>query len=176
MRLEGYVDGIERQLAVAASIGGPEVVAVAENLIPALRSAVRLALLESLASAADELTLEMATGSVSLRMHGGDPTFVLEGLHSAPSESEAPSQHRESPIRQLEPTTRVEEGASSRINLRLPDSLKARVEVAAANEGRSVNTWLIRAASSALEPAANAATNHPTPPRRASSRVTGWAR
>jgi uncharacterized protein (DUF1778 family) len=39
----------------------------------------------------------------------------------------------------------------SRINLRMPDHLKARIEQAAASEGLSVNAWLVRAAAAALE-------------------------
>ena len=38
-----------------------------------------------------------------------------------------------------------EDGMTARITLRLPESLKGSVEAAAANEGVSVNTWLVRA-------------------------------
>ena len=44
-----------------------------------------------------------------------------------------------------------DERTMSRINLRLPERLKARVEQAAASEGLSVNAWLVRAAAAALE-------------------------
>jgi hypothetical protein len=43
-----------------------------------------------------------------------------------------------------------DKGATSRINLRLPDEIKARVEEAAAREHVSVNSWLVRAATAAL--------------------------
>jgi HicB family len=63
----------------------------------------------------------------------------------------------------------------SRINLRLPDHLKARIEQAAGSEGLSVNAWLVRAAASALQ--------RNGPPRRrepraskGAQRYTGWAR
>ena len=63
----------------------------------------------------------------------------------------------------------------SRINLRLPDHLKARVEQAAGREGLSVNAWLVRAAAAALE--------RTDPDRRGGPRslrgtqhYTGWAR
>ena len=39
----------------------------------------------------------------------------------------------------------------SRINLRMPEHLKARVEQAAVGEGLSVNAWLVRAAAARLE-------------------------
>ena len=41
---------------------------------------------------------------------------------------------------------------TSRTTLRLPDALKSRAEAAAANEGVSLNTWLVRAITTALEP------------------------
>src|SRR5262249_62345141 len=47
----------------------------------------------------------------------------------------------------------------SRINLRLPERLKAQVEQAADREGLSVNAWLVRAAAAALE------RTDPPPPR-----------
>jgi hypothetical protein len=63
----------------------------------------------------------------------------------------------------------------SRINLRMPDHLKARIEQAAASEGLSVNAWLVRAATAALE-----RTGPPRPHERRAAqgaeRYTGWAR
>jgi hypothetical protein len=44
-----------------------------------------------------------------------------------------------------------EKGATSRINLRLPEDVKAGVEEAAARERISVNSWLVRAAAAALQ-------------------------
>ena len=38
-----------------------------------------------------------------------------------------------------------------RINLRLPEHLKTRVEEAAGRAGLSVNAWLVRAATAALD-------------------------
>lgn len=45
-----------------------------------------------------------------------------------------------------------DEGGTARINFRLPAHLKARVEDAAGREGLSVNAWLVRAVSGAMEP------------------------
>ena len=80
MHLDRYVDDIARQMAVAAAAGGPEAESLAERLVLPLRSAIRLALLESLSAAADELTLELAPGSVEVRLRGGEPSFVIEGV------------------------------------------------------------------------------------------------
>ena len=39
----------------------------------------------------------------------------------------------------------TDEAYTARISLRLPESLKVRLEAAAAREGVSVNTWLVQA-------------------------------
>jgi predicted HicB family RNase H-like nuclease len=63
----------------------------------------------------------------------------------------------------------TEDASTSRTTLRLPDALKARSEAAAAKEGVSLNTWLVRAIGAALVP-----TNGETQSR--SSSFSGWVR
>src|ERR1700704_136615 len=77
MDLRPYVDEIHRQLAVAAEAGGDEARALAERLVAPLDAAIRLALQNALAAAADEITCELAPGSVELRVRGRDPAFVV---------------------------------------------------------------------------------------------------
>ncbi len=68
-----------------------------------------------------------------------------------------------------------DEGATARINLRLPEHLKARVDQAAAGEGLSINTWLVRATSAALE-RSGSARRQDRRPATGSQRYTGWSR
>jgi hypothetical protein len=176
MQLDRYVDDITRQMAVVAAPGGPEAESLAERLVLPLRSAVRLALLDALSAAADELTLELAPGSVEVRLRGGEPSFVIAGVTATPPAAEPGPVPLHAPADT--PTVEPDEGASARINLRMPDSLKVRVEAAALREGRSVNAWLVRAAAAALEPSAAIPPSAPSPPaasRRGSKHVTGWA-
>jgi len=63
----------------------------------------------------------------------------------------------------------------SRINLRMPDQLKGRIEQAAASEGLSVNSWLVRAATAALERTDPGRRREPRPPM-GGQRFTGWGR
>lgn len=63
----------------------------------------------------------------------------------------------------------------SRINLRMPDHLKARIEQAAASEGLSVNAWLVRAAVAALE-RGGPSRRQERRPATGAQRYTGWAR
>jgi hypothetical protein len=173
MDLQQYVESLRQQVAVAAEAGGQESRAVAERLLAPLDSAIRLTLLEALGVAAEEITTELAPGSVELRLRGRDPEFVVTAPPVEPAgQGSATSPPPSAPIA---PPVESEEGGMTRINLRLPDHLKARIERAADEEGLSINAWLVRAATVALE--RNPGTPPPGPPRVPSGqRYTGWAR
>jgi hypothetical protein len=69
-----------------------------------------------------------------------------------------------------------------RINLRLPEHLKGRVEEAAGRAGLSVNAWLVRAATAAVDGGNASSDQGDRPPRddwrapRGGQRFTGWVR
>ncbi|MDQ3406278.1 MAG: hypothetical protein M3548_23270, partial [Actinomycetota bacterium] len=77
MDLTPYVDNLRHELAVAADAGGADAKALAERLTAPLESAARLTLLNALSAAADEITRDLAPGSVDVRLHGIDPSFVV---------------------------------------------------------------------------------------------------
>jgi hypothetical protein len=56
----------------------------------------------------------------------------------------------------------------------VPEALKARIEEAAAAQGRSVNAWLTRAASATLRLPSEATTRETSAGGRAKQHVTGW--
>lgn len=170
MDLGVYVDNLRRELSVAAEVGGEDARALAERLTTPLESAIRLTLLDALSSAADEITRDLAPGSVDLRLRGGDPEFVVTAPPTDQAFEEA--ERGQSAPAEVRPVPEADEGAMSRINVRMPERLKARVEEAAAREGLSVNAWLVRAAAAAVEPADRPAGHA----GRRGQRYTGWAR
>ena len=145
MNLTPYVENLRRELG---------------DDTPALEPAVRLMLLDALSAAADEITRELAPGAVELRLRSGEPEFVVAPADDAP-EPEPPL-----------PPADAGESATARINLRLPEQLKAGVEQAASRERLSVNAWLVRAVATALAGG--------RPPQRGAGRLgqayTGWVR
>jgi len=169
MNLELYVENLTRQLAVAAEAGGDEARALAERLVAPLEPAIRLTLQDALAAAAEEITTELAPGSVELRLRGRDPEFVVTLPPADPSTDEGAAGERPPVVPE------GDEGAMSRINLRMPDHLKARIEEAAGSEGQSVNAWLVRAAVAALE-RAGPSRRPERRPATSGQRYTGWAR
>ncbi|MCO5969449.1 toxin-antitoxin system HicB family antitoxin [Actinoallomurus soli] len=174
MHLESYVAKLRQELALAAEAGGNEARELAERLTAPLESSIRLALLDALSAAAEEITRELAPGSVDVRLRRGEPEFVVEpppgGAEEETAVAAAPPAEPAPPV-----SYGARDGAVSRISLRLPDELKTRAEQAAEREGLSVNAWLVRTITEAVE-----RTSRERDVRRRSSprgdRYTGWVR
>jgi hypothetical protein len=173
MDLTSYVSNLGREFATLAEAGGDEARALVERLTGSLESAIRMTLLDALSAATDEITRDLAPGSVELRLRGRDPNFVVTAPPAEPVEDAV----QDDPVTAGDGAPIAEDGPSSRINVRLPEQLKAAVEEAAAKEGRSVNAWLVRAASTALQ-----RTDRDQRPEQHSSgkrtrqSLTGWVR
>ncbi|HME14445.1 MAG TPA: histidine kinase [Mycobacterium sp.] len=162
MDLQPYVDGVRHELNLAAAAGGAEAQALADRLSAPLESAIRLALLEALSAAVEEITSELAPRSVEVRLRGRDPEFVVSAPLDEPS-----AQH---PLGQFDVAFGDDDGGTWRITLRLPESLRAAVEAATRHDGSSLNAWLVRAVAAAVQSKAGRAA-----PGNA-RQVTGWVR
>jgi hypothetical protein len=162
MDLQPYVDAVRHELAVAAAAGGADAEALAERLTAPLESAIRLALLEALSEAAEQITRDLAPGSVEVRLRGRDPDFTVSGIEDGaelfyPAPVVAPEAD--------------EEGGTWRVTLRLPEHLRAGVDAAARGDGLSVNAWLVRAVTGALGGA-----NTRRPRGDSGKHFSGWVR
>lgn len=148
MQLTPHVEALRED--VIALIGtDPSAAQALERLDRALEASIQLRLLDALSQAAQELSDSVPGGHVDVRVAGRDAAFVYTpeaGVASAPDDDEA---------------------GMARLTVRLPESLKARVEEAAAGEGSSVNSWIVRVI----------AERSPTPPTtvRTGRRITGFA-
>jgi hypothetical protein len=177
MELTPYVEELRHQLMVSAEAGGDDARALAERLTAALDSSARLVLLDALSAAAGEITLDLAPGSVDVRLRGRDPEFVVT---SPPVDPPADAEAAPAPAGAQSPgrgpaSDADEGGASSRITLRLSEQLKGQVEEAAARDGLSVNSWLVRSVAAALDPRVEERRPDRNPPS-SGQRFTGWAR
>jgi hypothetical protein len=169
MELGPYVDTLRQELGTAAAAGGDEARALAERLTAPLDSAVRLTLLDALAAAAAEITRELAPGSVDVLLRNREPVFVVT---PPPADEPAPAP----PPAVAPPPPDGEDAATARINFRLPDSLKTRIEDAAGRAGLSVNAWLVRATAAALESNLRAGSTDRVRTARGQQRYSGWVR
>jgi len=133
MQIDGYVQALREDLARVAAVGDESTARAAELLSVALESAVGRRLLEALGEAALELNGQLDSGRVEVRFAGSDPELVY-----IPDEEAAPVEQ-------------ADEAFTARITLRLPESLKNRLDAAAALHGVSVNTWLVQVLVRTLE-------------------------
>jgi hypothetical protein len=149
MQIDGIIQALREDLGRVASLGDENTSRAAEILSVAIESSLGRRLQDALAEAALELNDQLESAHVELRVAGRDLQLVL-----VREDGTAP-----------EP---ADEAFSARITLRLPESLKQRVESAAAREGASVNTWLVQALQRAVE------SRRPSSGSR--NRLTGYGR
>lgn len=154
MKLTPHVETLRTGLANAASLGDENTQDIARRLSGALDDAARLALISAIAEATEEISTDLAPGSVEMGMAGDEPRFRVH----APQQGEQPTvltppDSAEAP--EASPET-VEEAAGDeaqvRVSLRLPASVKSKVDETADTEGISTNAWLVRAIQNALAP------------------------
>ena len=132
MNLTIMLEGLQDDLQGLAELGDERSAQIARRLGEALGSNLRLKLLDLLSQAALELSSKLPSGHVEVRLAGQEPELIFV---DAPGSDAAGAG----------------EELSARISLRLPESLKAAVEKAAAREGVSTNAWLVRAIARAAE-------------------------
>jgi hypothetical protein len=169
MDLNPYLEALRRDLAAAAAPGGPDVTRAAELLAGSLEASVRLCLLEALSDATAEITTQLESASVEVRLRGREADLVVTDTpqFAAPAPPPPP------------PTDAAD---LARVTLRLPEHLKGHVEHTANTEGISVNAWLVRAINAALYAGPSMPPMPPTPPgppprpgRGRGRRITGFA-
>lgn len=132
MQIDGHIQALREDLVRVAALGDESTTRAAELLSVALEASVARRLQDVLAEAALELNAQLDAAHVEVRIAGRDPELVL--VHEDGSVPEP-----------------VDEAFSARITLRLPESLKQRIETAAAREGGSVNAWLVQALQRAVD-------------------------
>ena len=154
MQIDGHIQALREDLARIAAVGDESTARAAELLAIALESSLSRRLIEALGEAALELSGQLDDGHVEVRFAGGDPELVLVRDEGAT------------------PAEPADEAFTARITLRLPESLKARLDAAAAQSGVSVNTWLVQALQRQIEPRQSAGGTSSGSRRR----LTGYGR
>jgi hypothetical protein len=150
MQIDGYIQALREDLTRVAAIGDDATARAADLLSVAIEASLGRRIQDVLAEAALELNTQLDSAHVEVRIAGRDPELVLVREDGSVPEP-------------------VDEAFSARITLRLPESLKQRIEAAAARESASVNTWLVQALQRGLE-----SRNRPSSGSR--NRLTGYGR
>jgi predicted lysophospholipase L1 biosynthesis ABC-type transport system permease subunit len=149
MQLDSHIHAIQQDLAASAGLGDDATAQVAQRLIEALGSTLQLRLLDLLGEATLEISGQLGSGRVEVRLAGREPELVVVMEDASDTVQVAPG-----------------EEYSGRITLRLPESLKNSIEAAAAHDGVSTNAWLVRTL---------ARTTRPDSFKRGRNRLQGYA-
>ena len=126
MQLDHAMVGLENAVNTQVRLGGPGLAEVAEQLLEALRPAVRQTLMDVVEAAASEISSQLSGQRVDIRIREGDPELLVTDV---------------SP-RSIEPD---HDDLEARLTLRLPESLKSVIQDAAEGSGDSVNSWVVGA-------------------------------
>jgi hypothetical protein len=152
MQLRPFIEGLQADLADIAAVGDDDVAEAARRLSGAIGASAGLRLLDALTEAALELTNQLPSGHVEIRLSGQDPSLVYVEEEAEPA-----------------PPAAAEDALVARISLRLPEGLKVAIEAAATREGISVNSWLVRSLARAVSSGGGGR-------RAAGNRLTGFGR
>jgi hypothetical protein len=144
-----FLDAIRGDLQ-ALTVGDDAASETAERLGRTLESSLQLRLFDTLGQAALEVSEQLPSGHVEVRLAGRDVQLVFV------------SDERTDDA----PTPASDETGTARLTLRMPEALKSRVEQAAARDAISTNAWLVRAITRGLDRTAK---------RRTGNRITGYA-
>jgi len=151
MQIDGHIQALREDLVRVAALGDDATTRAADLLSVAIEASLGRQIQDVLAEAALELNAQLDAAHVEVRISGRDPELVL-----VREDGTIPEQ--------------VDEAFSARITLRLPESLKQRIESAAGRESASVNTWLVQALQRAVE------SRRPSPMSGSRNRLTGYGR
>jgi hypothetical protein len=150
MQIDGLIQALREDLLRVAALGDETTSRAADLLSVAIEASLGRRIQDVLAQAALELNDQLESAHVEVRIAGHDLQLVLvreDGTTPEPAD----------------------EAFSARITLRLPESLKERVESAASRDGSSVNTWLVQVLQRAVE-------SHHRPMSLGRNRLTGYGR
>jgi HicB family len=135
MKIAPHVDALRSDLSAAAGLGDARAAEVGAQLADAVARSAPLRFQAALGEALLEANEQLPSGHLELRLAGSDPGIVFVDDEAA-----------------LVTGTRsvADEPSAARLTLRLPETLKAQLEAAAAREGVSLNTWLVRTLGGAV--------------------------
>lgn len=167
MNLDPYLASVLADLDRATALADEPTRQVAAKVATAVEPALRLALVHALSDAAANVTSELTDAAVVVRMEGRDPVLSVHRTEAAPPVAPQPVAPPAS-----EPPVDTDDGETARVTVRLPQSLKTRIDRLAVEADLSLNTWIVQA----LRRATTSGVGGPDASTTQSARrVTGWA-
>ena len=134
MQLTHAITKLEAAVETQLNVAGPEIAAAGTQLMNALKPAITQTMMDVVSMAVAEISSQLETKTVDIRLVDGDPELVVREDKSV------------SPPPPPPPPPGGEHG-EARITLRLPDYLKDIINEAASESGLSINSYVAEALS-----------------------------
>lgn len=132
MQTSIWLDSLLDDLREVAAVGDERTATAADALAVAMSASIERRWLDLLAEVVLEINDQLPSGHLEVRLVGRDPELVFV---------DEPTSTPSSPA----------EEAGARITLRLPETLKSSLESYAAQEGLSLNSWIVTALHRSVE-------------------------
>lgn len=136
MQLSHAINSLEASVETQLRVAGPDVAEAGAQLLAALQPAIRQTLVEVATMAAAEVSSQLPTQNVDVRLVDGDPELVVSAPDVGASAPPPPPGASDS---------------ETRITLRLPEYLKQIIAEAAGSSGDSVNSYVVDALKTAAQ-------------------------
>lgn len=144
MELSHAIAGLEASVENQLRVAGPEAAEVGAQFMAALQPAIKQTLMEVVSMAATEVSSQLPTHKVEVRIVDGDPELAVTSETSPPPPPPPPG-------------VEVDE---ARITVRLPGYLKDIIAEAASTSGDSVNTFVVDTLKTQAQTKKSGATRH----------------
>lgn len=141
MNIDKHLESVRDGVQHAAALADDRTRQVAEQLGTALEPTIRLTLVQALAEAATEISARTAPTTVALRLDGDQPVFDVSTPGTDHLDDTEDDLGGEDDQLELD----ADDAATARVSLRIPQSLKDRVDQVAAAQGVSTNVWITQA-------------------------------
>ena len=147
MQLSHAIAGLEEAVETQLRLAGSEAAEAGAIFMAALMPAIRESMMSVAAMAAAEISGQLRSQSVEVRLADGDPELVVSEDRGAVSPPPLPP---------------GEDDNEARITVRLPSYLKDLIADAADTSGDSVNAYVVESLKTASQPKKTGITRHRT--------------
>lgn len=170
MDLRTVTRSVQEQLAASAALGDDSTQRAAHLLSASLEPALRIALQETIAQVAAEVSAGIAPGRVELALRGSelDVHVVPPAAPVVPPAAPAP------PVPPADGNDPSADASAARVTFRPPQQLKVRLEQAAAEQSLSLNAYLVRALKAHVDGAGSGQQDRTSTVFHGSGRTSGW--
>jgi hypothetical protein len=146
MQLSHAITNLETAVETQLRVAGPEIAEAGTHLMAALKPAITQAMMEVVTMAVTEISSQLDTQTIDIKLVDGDPELVVSDDPTAGSPPPPPPD--------------FDEVGEARITVRLPGYLKDLITNEAEVSGDSVNSYVVDLLSSKARRKGSTGTHH----------------